>query len=182
MVAPLQFLGRKTYQSAVIGYGRQCPTKSEAVGQENIGRKHAELVAIEVLTVHNISHKRLWRRDIRVGSVPRGAGNVPSALLHILLHHLILVWEVFLHPRIFHAALEVEHIVGILFEQHQVGVERLRYILAYRGLHIPVPLRIEVCVRHNIGFRLALSRCGERHQCACHKQYCTFFHIVFWLK
>ncbi len=169
-VTPHEFLGREADQTAVRGHRGQRPAEAEAVGQEDVGALHAELVAIEVLTVEDVARERLDRGDVGIGGVPRTASDVPATRGDVVLHQLVLVGIVLLHPLVLDTALEVEDIVGVLGQQHEVLVERLGNVLRDGALNVPVPLRVEVSVRHDVGLVLLLGDGVSRKHEESHTQ------------
>ena len=149
-VAPHELLRREADQSAVRGDRRERPSESEAVREEDVRTLDAELVAVEVLPVEDVAREGLRGGDVRVGGIPRAAGHMPAALADVLLHQLILMGEVLLHPLVLDTALEVEQVVGVLRQQEQVLIQRLGNVLRNRALNVPVPLRVEVGVRDHV--------------------------------
>ncbi len=117
IMTPIELLRRKTDQSAMAGNGRQCPSETKTVRQEYIRTFHAELFAVVFLPERNITDKRFGRRNQRVGRIPATAGDMPASVLYVFLHLLVLGGVIFLHPGIFNSTLEVEHIIGIAFQQ-----------------------------------------------------------------
>ncbi len=155
LVSPAQLLRGETNQAAVLGDGGQCPAKSEAVGQEDVGALHTELPAVVLLAQHDVTDGGLGGGHQGVGGVPACTADVPTAILDVFLHLLVLLRIVFLHPGILHAALEVENVVGILLQQKQVLVDGVPHILLDGGLDVPVPLGVQVGVGHQIGLGLS---------------------------
>ena len=135
---------------------RQCPAKSETVGQEDVRAFHSEFLSVILLSQHNIADERFSRRYQSVRCVPATSGNVPAAFPDVLLHFFVLCRIVLLHPGIFHSAFKVEYIVRILFQQKQVLVDRVPYILFNGSLYIPVPLSVQMGICYHVGFRLFL--------------------------
>ena len=162
--APYQFLRREADQSAMLGQRRQVVAEAEAVGQEDVRPLGAELLPVERLSEQHIAYPRLWRADDGFIGIPRTARDVPPPFGNVLLHLFILQGIIFLHPRILHTSLEVEDVVGILSQQEEILVQCVPHILADGGLHIPVPLCVEVCVGHHIGLHcLFLGVCCHSH-------------------
>ena len=138
-------------------------TKAEAVGQEDVGAFGVEFLSIECLTKQHVAQKRLRRTDDSLVSIPTATCNVPTAIGNIAFHFFILQWIVFLHPCIFHTTFKVENIVGIFFEQKEILVQCVSDMVADSSLHVPVPLCVEMCVSHHIGFHCFLL--GMNTQC-----------------
>ncbi len=133
---------------------RQCPAKTKTIWQEDIRALHSELFPVILLSEQNVADKRLGRRHQHIRCIPATAGDMPAAVPDILFHFFILRRIIFLHPGIFHTTFEVEHIVGIAFQQKQILTERIPNILFDRCLDIPVPLGIQMSVGYHIGLRL----------------------------
>ena len=142
---------------------RQRIAKAEAIGQEDVGTLGVEFLAIESLTKQHITQERFRRTDDSLVSIPTTTSNMPTAIGNIAFHFFILQWIVFLHPRIFHAAFKVENIVGIFLEQKEILVQCVSDVVADSGLHVPVPLCVEMCVSHHVGFHCFLL--GMSTQC-----------------
>ena len=176
MFAPLEFLGRESDQSRMGGDRRKRITETKAVGQENVVRPHAELFTVELLAQEDVAEKRLRRGNIGVGSVPRTAADVPTATANPLLHLPVHFGIILLHPTVLNASLEVENIVGIAFQQPEILDHRITDIHVDRGLHIPVPLRIEMRVGDHVRlvFLLRMEALCENAQNAAENQY--LFH------
>ena len=150
--------------------------ETEAVGQEHVGALLAELLAVERLAQQHVAYPRLRRTDYHLVGIPRAAGYVPPAAVYPLLQLSILGRVVLLHPGILHGALEVEDVVGILPEQHEVLHHRVPDVTLDRCLYVPVPLGVQVGVSHQIDlFLLCLcTRCHKTSQ----SQYFHFHHIL----
>ena len=161
--APHQFLRRKANQTAMSRQCRQRIAKAEAVGQEDVGALGIEFLAIKSLTKQHISQERFRRTDDSLVSIPTTTSNMPTAIGNIAFHFFILQWIVFLHPCIFHATFKVENIVGIFLEQKEILVQCVSDMVADSSLHVPVPLRVEMCVSHHVGFHCFLL--GMNTQC-----------------
>ncbi|MPM60260.1 hypothetical protein SDC9_107111 [bioreactor metagenome] len=157
---PVQLLRRETYQSAMGSYGGQCPAKSETVGQEDVGTLHAEFIAVVLLSQHYIADERFDGRYQRICCIPTRSTDVPAALLDIFLHEFVLHGVIFLHPGILHTSFEVEDIIGILLQQEEVLVDSVPYILFDSSLYVPVPLGVQVGIRHHVDFGSLLGLRG----------------------
>ena len=166
LVAPHQLLRRETYQPAVFGQRGHRIGEAEAVGQEHIGALLAELLAIERLAEQDVTNPRLRRADDGLVGIPAAAGDVPATLPYPVFQLCILRRIVFLHPGVFHAALEVENVVGILAEQVEVLHHRVPDIGPDGGLHIPVPLGVQMGIGNHIHRPRCLCRCGLCSLCA----------------
>ncbi len=163
----------------MIGYSRKCPAETEAVGKENICTLNSKLVTIKVLTQHDIADLRFNRRNNHIIGIPACTGDMPSAILDIILYLLIFCGIVLLHPRILHTSLEVEYIVGILAEQKQILGKSLPHIIADSSLDIPVPLGIQMGIGDSI-YRLFVSSHLIRAKGKHGKSDCAnFFHAEF---
>ena len=164
--APLQLLRREADEPAVGSQRGQRVGKAEAVGQENVGALGVELLAVESLPEQHVAQERLRRADDDLVGIPAAAGNVPATSLDVLLHLLVLQRVVLLHPGILHAALEVEDVVRVLLQQHQVLLERVADVVADGGLHVPVPLGVEMGIGHHVGLHGFLL-CANADGCKC---------------
>lgn len=158
MLAPLELLGREPDQPGMCGDRRQRIAEPEAVGQENVVRLHAELLAVEPLSQQNVTEKRFRGGNVGVGGVPRAAADVPAAAADPLLHLSVQVGIILLHPTVLDASLEVENVVGIAFQQPEVLDHRIADVNLDRSLHVPVPLRIEMRVGDHIGLVFLLRK------------------------
>ena len=58
---------------------------------------------------------------------------------------------------------KVENIVGIFLEQKEILVQCVSDMVADGGLHVPVPLRVEMCVSDHVGLHCLLL--GMDTQC-----------------
>ena len=67
-------------------HSRQRPSETETVREEDIGTLHTEFIPIIVLTIKNVTGKRLYRRDIWIIGIPCASGDMPSAFIYILLY------------------------------------------------------------------------------------------------
>ena len=79
---------------------------------------------------------------------------MPTSGLDILLHLFVLNRKIFLYPCILDTTLKIEHIIRVLFKKHKVLVYCIPHILFNRSLYVPVPLSIQMRIRHNICFWL----------------------------
>ena len=176
MLAPLEFLGREPDQPGMCGDRRQRIAEPETVGQENVVRLHAELLAVEPLPQQDVAEKRLRRGNVGVGGVPRTAADVPAAAADPLLHLSVQVGIVLLHPTVLNTSFEVENIVGIAFQQPEVLDHRIADVNLDRSLYVPVPLRIEMRVGNHIGlvFLLRIKPLCENAQQSAKNQ--RLFH------
>ena len=153
------------------GYGRKGPSETEAVRKEDVRPLHTELLPVEVLAVEDVPCKGFRGRDIGVRRIPGASGDMPPALPDVLFHQVILLREIFLHPRILYPALEIEDVVRIFLQEEKVPVHGLGDILADRPLDIPVPLGIKMRVGNKVClvFRLFLGkdcrRAEEKGRC-----------------
>ena len=151
IVPPSQLLGGETDKPAMAGQGRKVIAEAEAVGQKNIGALLAELLPVECLAKQYIAYPRLRRANHGLVGIPRTAGKMPAPCGHIFFYLLIFQRIVFFHPPILHASLKVENIIGIGLQQMEVLRHRLPNVILDGGLHVPVPLRVEVGVGYHVG-------------------------------
>ena len=161
MLAPAQFLRREADQAAVGGQRGKRIAEPEAVGQEDVGRAHAELPLVKLLSLQDVANERLGRRHVGVVGVPRRAGDVPAPLVDIFLQTGVVHRVVLLHPMVDDASLEVKLIVGIAFQHPEVLKENAGDVLPNGVGQIPVPLGVEVGVAHRIDL-VGLGRGGLR--------------------
>ena len=149
--APAELLRREADQPAVRGQRRQRIAEAEAVGQEDVGRTHAELALVELLSEQDVADERLGRGHVRVVGIPRSARDMPLAAGDVPLHPFVLQGIVLLHPFVLHGAFEAEAVVGEPLHEVEILEERAGDVLADGGLHVPVPLRVEVRIAHQVG-------------------------------
>ena len=90
----------------------------------------------------------------------------------MFLQHGIFAGIILFHPRVFHCAFEVENVVWIHLKKLEILIDCVPHIIFDCGLHIPVPLGVEVGVSHKIGLGLGcLRRIGRVCSCcACEKR------------
>ena len=166
VLAPAQLLGRETDQAAVGRQRRQRVPEPEAVGQEDVGRTHAELALVELLSLQDVADERLGRRHVGVVGIPRRAADVPAPLVDILLQTGVVQRIVLLHPSVDDAALEIELVIGIPLQHPEVLEEDARNVFPDGVGQVPVPLGVEMRVAHRIDLvglgcgRLLLLRRG----------------------
>ena len=146
------------------GYGRQDIRESEAVGQEDIRTLHPEFLLIELLPIEDVTRERLRGTDVRIVGIPAAARHMPAPQLDILLHCLVFQRVVLLHPGILHTPLKVEDIVRVPTQQVEVRLHRLRHIFTDGFLYIPVPLGIEMRIRHHISLLSPHAQEGNAHE------------------
>ena len=163
MVTPHQFLSREADQARVCGDRGKRPPEAEAVRKENVRALDTKLRTVEVLSVENVAREGLRGREIRIRGIPRTARDVPAALVDVTFDEFVLIRIVLLHPLVLDTALEIEDIVRVLRQKMQILVQRLRDVLQNRTLYVPVPLGIEVGVRHQIGLVTLLGPDGRQH-------------------
>ena len=135
------------------GNGGQCPSEPETVGQEDVGALHTQLLAVKLLPQHDIADERLDGGHQSIGSIPTGPAHVPAACLYKGLHQFVFTRIILLHPGILHTTLEIEDVVGILVQEEKILVQGIPDILLDGGLDVPVPLCVQVGIRHHIRFR-----------------------------
>ena len=157
---PLQFLRGEADQAAVGGDGGQMEPEPEAVGEEDVRADGAELLLVEALPHQDVARERFRGGNVRVGRLPAAAGDVPAARRDGFAQALEVFRIVLLHPGVLDARLAVEHVVGILADQREVAEERLGDVLRDGGLHVPVPLGIQVRVGDKVGFRSVVLGAG----------------------
>ena len=150
VLAPAQLLGRETDQAAVGRQRRQRVPEPEAVGQEDVGRTHAELALVELLSLQDVADERLGRRHVGVVGIPRRAADVPAPLVDILLQTGVVQRIVLLHPSVDDAALEIELVIGIPLQHPEVLEEDARNVFPDGVGQVPVPLGVEMRVAHRI--------------------------------
>ena len=168
--APHEFLRRETDEATMGGQCGQGVAKAEAVGQEDVGALGIELRAVERLSEQHVPQPRLRRANDGLVGIPTAAGDMPTPLCHVAFHLLVLDGVILLHPGILHRSLEVKDIVGILLEKEKVLGECVTDMVADSGLHVPVPLRVEMRVGHHIGLHflvLGIHAQGEQSSNHC---------------
>ena len=106
--------------------------ESEAVGQKDIRSFLAEFLAVEGLSEQDVTNPGLGRAENHLVGIPAAAGNMPASAGNPLFQFLILCGIILLHPRIFHTAFEIEHIVGILTEEGEILHHRVPNVLTNR--------------------------------------------------
>ena len=134
--------------------GRKCPAKTETVRQENVHALHTEFLPVIILAEHDVTKRRLYGRNQRISGIPAGSADMPTAALYEFLHLFVLRRIIFLHPSIFHTSFKIKNIFRILLQQKQILADRIPHIILDCGLDIPVPLCVQMCIRHHVGFRL----------------------------
>ena len=153
---PHQFLRRETNQAAVSCQCGQRVTKAKAVGQEHIGALCIELLTVERLTQQDVTQPRFGRADNHLVGIPATAGKMPAAVSHIVFQLGKLQGIVLLHPTVLDSTLEIKNVTWILLQEHQVLVERTFHVLANSGLHVPVPLGVQMGIGYHVGLLLGL--------------------------
>ena len=153
MVAPSQFLRGETYQSAMCSERRQRPSEAETVGQEDVRTFRAELLAIESLPQQDVADDGFGRRYQYVVGIPTATTDIPASFTDIVFHFLVHVGIVLFHPSILDCPLEVEQVIGVAFQQGEIAFQSIFHVFVDGRLHIPVPLRVEMCVRHDVSFQ-----------------------------
>ena len=110
------------------------------------------------------------------------AADMPLSALDVLLHLLELCRVVFLHPHILDGTFVVEMEVGILVHEGHIVHQSILDVLRDGGLHIPVPLRVEVGVgdeeKRLLVLCLAESNEAKHH---CYRN-TTDIHTIHFLK
>ena len=163
---PLELLRRKADQSGMRRDGRQRVGEAETVGQEDVARLATELPLVELLSQQYVAEERFGRGYVGIGRIPRRAADVPAPLLDVWPDLPIRLRIILLHPVVLDRPFEIEHVVGIVFQQPQILIERIADIGVDGRFHIPVPLRIEVGVRHHVEGWVRLLGCKARRHAA----------------
>ena len=153
LVSPLKFLGMEGIQSAVSRDGREGIAETEAVREHDVDGLHPEFLLVEGLAQQEVADVGFHGRDVPVVGVP-AAGRIPPARRHIRLHLLIGLGIIFLHPLVFHRALETELVPRVRFHQMEVLVQRVGEVFPDGLLHRPEPLGIQVGIGGHIDFAL----------------------------
>ena len=89
---------------------------------------------------------------------------MPLPRCDVLLQHLVLSRVVLFHPFVADSTFEIKHEGGILLEQAEIVYHSIAHILVDGGLHIPVPLSVQMTVRYKeqgLGIRISISSAGE---------------------
>ena len=148
--APHQFLRGKTDKSAMCGQSGEGIGEAETIGQEDVGAFGSKFPAIKSLSEKHVSYPRLRRADDALTGIPTAAGDVPSPGGNTFFQFLILKRVILFHPGILYTSLEIEDIIRILPDEEQILVKGILDVFADSGLHVPVPLGIQVGIGHEI--------------------------------
>ena len=133
--------------------GRKCPAKTETIRQKDVSAFHTKFLPIIILTKHDVTNRRLYGRNQCISGIPAGSADMPTAALYEFLHLFVLRRIIFLHPSIFDRTFKIKDVFRILLQQKQILTDRVPYIILDCGLDIPVPLCVQMCIRHHVGFR-----------------------------
>ena len=126
---------------------RQRPRETETVRKHYVASSsHSELVAEESLSIQEIPYQRLSRPDVYVIGIDRASSHMPFAVLYIFLQTVITIRIIFLCPHVFYGSLKIELEIGrrLVLKPIESLLQRILYILAYRLLNGPVPLRVKM--------------------------------------
>ena len=134
--------------------GRKCPAKTETIRQKDVSAFHTKFLPIIILTKHDVTNRRLYGRNQRISGIPAGSTNMPTTALYEFLHLFVLRRIIFFHPSILDRTFKIKDVFRILLQQKQILTDRVPYIILNCGLDIPVPLCVQMCIRHHVGFRL----------------------------
>ena len=133
--------------------GRKCPAKTETIRQKDVSAFHTKFLPIIILTKHDVTNRRLYGRNQCISGIPAGSADMPTTALYEFLHLFVLRRIIFLHPSIFDRTFKIKDVFRILLQQKQILTDRVPYIILDCGLDIPVPLCVQMCIRHHVGFR-----------------------------
>ena len=134
--------------------GRKRVTESKAIDKKDIVASLAKLLFKITITEEHLAHQCLRGRRVDIASIPKGSSNIPPPLGNTCLHLLIQIRIVFLGQAIADRSLKIHAVMRKFLDQIKVLLQSLADTGTDRILYRPIPLGIEVSIRHQIHFFL----------------------------